>query len=90
MTTLTHDEDRRAAAADAHAVASDLREAYERGRRDERATRRRHPLGMTLLFAAAAVGVILLALAAVNGSFSSGGQVVDASLTAATAAHGPG
>lgn len=90
MTSLTHDEDIRAATADAHAVATDLREAYERGRRDERATRRRHPVGMTLLFAAAAVGVILLALAAVNGSFSGAGQVVDASLTAAVAARSPG
>ena len=61
----------------------DLREAYDRGRRDERAARKRHPLFMTLMFLAAAVGVALLALAAVNGSFGGGGQVVDQNLTVA-------
>ena len=78
------DEDRRAATTDAHAVAVDLREAYERGRRDERASRRRHPVGMTLTFAAAAVGVVLLVLAAVNGSFGRGGDMVDHQLAIAT------
>lgn len=77
------DDDRRAATADAHAVAVDLREAYERGRRDERASRRRHPVGMTLTFAAAAVGVVLLVLAAVNGSFGRGGDFVDQNLAIA-------
>lgn len=92
MTALRADEDlrgedlradRRAEQADAHAVAADLREAYERGRRDERASRRRHPVGMTLTFVAAAVGVVLLVLAAVNGSFSRGGGVVDDNLAVA-------
>jgi uncharacterized membrane protein YdbT with pleckstrin-like domain len=89
MTSLTREDDRHAEAADAHAVATDLREAYERGRRDERSSRRRHPVGMTLLFLAAAVGVIVLALAALNGSFGGAGQAVDASLSAA-AARAPG
>lgn len=62
---------------------ADLREAYERGRRDERAARRRHPLLMTLTFAAALVGVIMLALAAVNGSFARAGGVVDEQLSVA-------
>jgi len=78
------EEGRRAATADAHAVAVDLREAYERGRRDERASRRRHPLGMTVTFVAAAVGLILLVLAAVNGSFGRGGDMVDRQLAIAT------
>jgi hypothetical protein len=78
------DESRRTATADAHAVAVDLREAYERGRRDERASRRRHPLGMTVTFVAAAVGLVLLVLAAVNGSFGRGGDLVDQQLAIAT------
>ena len=56
---------------------ADLRDAYERGRRDERGRRRRHPIGMTLTFAAAAVGVVVLVLALVNGSFGAAGDTVD-------------
>jgi len=59
---------------------ADLREAYERGRTDERARRKRHPIGMTLTFAAAAVGVVILALALVNGSFTAAGSQVDQGL----------
>jgi len=65
------------------AVETDLRTAYERGRQDERATRRRHPVLMTLTVIAAVVGVVLLALAAYNGSFSRAGGVVDQNLTVA-------
>ena len=61
----------------------DLREAYNRGRQDERAERKRHPLMMTLMFLAAAVGVVVIALAAVNGSFGGAGEVVDQNLTTA-------
>lgn len=68
---------------------SDLREAYERGRRDERAGRRRHPFLMTITFALALVGVVLLALAAVNGSFGRGGGVVDDQLNVAADRAGP-
>jgi hypothetical protein len=62
---------------------ADLREAYERGRRDERANRKRRPLVMTMTFLLALVGVVLLALAAVTGSFSRGGGVVDRQLNVA-------
>lgn len=62
---------------------ADLREAYERGRRDERGRRKRHPVGMTFTFAAALVGVVILALALVNGSFGRAGEVVDQQLTIA-------
>jgi hypothetical protein len=62
---------------------ADVREAYERGRKDERASRKRHPILMTLTFIAAICGVALLALAAVNGSFTRGGDVADQSLQAA-------
>jgi hypothetical protein len=72
-------------ARDAHTddLKADLREAYERGRRDERAMRRRHPVLMTFLFIAAAIGAILVGLAAANGSFTRAGGVVDQNLTVA-------
>lgn len=62
---------------------ADLREAYERGRSDERASRRRHPVAMTLTVLAALVGVVLLGLAAANGSFSRAGGIVDRNLNTA-------
>ena len=80
--------DRDLAGADAIAR-DDLREAYERGRKDERASRKRHPVGMTLMAVAALVGVVLLALAAVNGSFSRAGGVVDKNLTTAVTTAEP-
>ena len=61
----------------------DLREAYDRGRRDERASRKRHPVFMTLMFLAAAVGMVFIVLAATNGSFGRAGNVVDQNLTVA-------
>ena len=73
----------RAERLDLQEVQADVREAYERGRKDERASRRRHPVVMTLTFAAAACGVALLALAAINGSFAGGGSVADQNLNAA-------
>jgi hypothetical protein len=73
----------RAEQLDAREVQADVREAYERGRKDERASRRRHPVFMTLLFVAAICGVALLALAAINGSFAGGGSVADQNLNAA-------
>jgi predicted anti-sigma-YlaC factor YlaD len=77
------------AASDAHAIGADLREAYERGRRDERASRRRHPIGMTVTFALAAIGLVLLVLAGVNGSFTTAGTVVDQNLQLAVNRAGP-
>ena len=64
--------------------AADLREAYERGRKDAQDSRRRHPIATTLTVIAAAIGIIVLALAAVNGSFSRAGTVVDNNLATAT------
>lgn len=55
-------------------------DAYERGRRDGLAYRQRHPVIMTLLFVAAAAGVILMGLAAIHGSFGRGGVVADQNL----------
>jgi hypothetical protein len=68
---------------------ADLREAYERGRADERGRRKRHPLLMTLTIALAVVGVVLLAMAAVNGSFGRAGGVVDQQLNVAADRAGP-
>lgn len=62
---------------------SDLREAYERGRSDAKKARKRHPVLMTFTIVAAIVGVVVLALAAVNGSFSTAGVVVDQNLATA-------
>jgi hypothetical protein len=62
---------------------AELREAYERGRADERAARRRHPVAMTFTFICAAVGLLLMGLAALNGSFTRAGGVVDAQLAVA-------
>ena len=70
----------RSAALDAQEVRAAIREAYERGRRDERASRRRHPIFMTFLFVAAVCGVLLVALAAATGSFTRGGAVADQNL----------
>jgi hypothetical protein len=70
----------RAEQLDVKEAQADVREAYERGRRDERASRKRHPIFMTFTFAAAICGMVLLVLAAVNGSFARGGEVADQTL----------
>jgi hypothetical protein len=61
----------------------DLREAYDRGRKDERARRKRHPVLMTFTVLAALIGLVVVVLAAVNGSFGGAGKVVDQNLTVA-------
>jgi hypothetical protein len=65
-----------------------VRQAYDRGRRDERA---RHPnrrgspfIGLIVLLAAAA-GVLILYLAYQQGGFANGGRVVDQNLANTTA-----
>jgi len=62
---------------------ADLREAYERGRRDERAARKRHPLMVTVTCLFALVGLVLLAMAAAQGSFMRAGGLVDRQLSVA-------
>jgi hypothetical protein len=61
----------------------DLKTAYEEGRRDERAKRKRHPVLMTILFLLALAGAILLVLALVNGSFRDAGAMADSNLAVA-------
>lgn len=77
------DDARTAELGDTSDLRADLREAYEHGRRDERARRKRHPLGMTLTFAFALVGLAILVLAMMNGSFGRAGDVVDHGLSIA-------
>ena len=59
---------------------SELLDAYRRGRRDGRIVNRRSPLVTLSLVAIAAVGAVILFYAAREGSFTGGGQVVDAKL----------
>lgn len=62
---------------------ADLKEAYERGRKDERASRRHHPVLVGLTVVAALAGVIIMGLAALNGSFAVAGAAIDQNLHAA-------
>jgi hypothetical protein len=73
-----HDHHHAAAHSDA-----ELRAAYDRGRRDERARHRRSPLMALTVGSAALVGGAVLALAALEGSFQNGGAVVDTQVSKA-------
>jgi hypothetical protein len=64
-------------------TAADVRSGYQRGRRDALRGRKRHPVGMSLLFLAAAAGVGILAYAAYSGSFGRGGERLDRDLAVA-------
>lgn len=66
-----------------------VKAAYERGRRDERAARRRSPLLALAVVTAALVGGASLVLAAKEGSFREGGAVMDATVTTAAREAGP-
>lgn len=61
----------------------DVRVAYKRGARDALRARKRHPVGMTFLFLAAAVGVAVAAYAIFSGSFGGGGERLDQDLAVA-------
>lgn len=61
----------------------DLRVAYERGRRDERKARKRHPILMSVTLAVALVGGAVLVLAAREGSFAGGGARFDEGVSVA-------
>ena len=64
---------------DGHGVLTeaDVNRAYERGRREERARRRGHPVLSLIVFAVAVMGAGMVFLAAREGSFTRGGQVLD-------------
>jgi hypothetical protein len=67
-----------------HADAAELDAAYQRGRRDERSARRRSPLVSLVIGVVAVIGAGTLLLAAREGSFAGGGQLVDHQLQIAT------
>ena len=56
---------------------AEVRDAYERGRKEERARRKRHPILGLIVFVLALVGGIMLFLAIRDGSFTAGGQAAD-------------
>ncbi len=70
---------------------ADMRRAYDHGRLDERSRRRGRGFGLLgfLLVLVAALGVILIASAIREGSFSAGGAVVDNRLDQATSGVAP-
>jgi hypothetical protein len=70
---------------DARAEAKAAKDAYERGRRDERTRHRSSPLLGFLLLIVAVIGGGMIYLAAREGSFAGGGQVVDKAVSQAVA-----
>ncbi len=62
---------------------AELRAAYERGRKEERARHRRSPLLAMALVAVALIGGTSLVLAAKEGSFREGGAMMDAGVSTA-------
>jgi hypothetical protein len=68
---------------------AEVRDAYKRGRKDERARHKSHPILTLIIFLVALVGGVMLFLAAREGSFSRAGQVADQQLAVA-ATEGPG
>lgn len=66
------------------ATAEDLRKAYERGRREERARHTGHPVITLAVFVVALMGAGMVYLAAREGSFSDAGRIVDHKIAAAT------
>jgi hypothetical protein len=68
---------------------ADLRAAYNRGRIDERRSRRNHPIIALVVVVLALIGAWLLFLAAREGSFSSAGQVADQRISTVSQEAGP-
>ncbi len=66
------------------AADAEIRKAYERGRRDERSRHKSHPFLAMIVFMVALAGAGMMYLAAREGSFSRGGEVVDLKLASAT------
>ena len=71
--------------ADPGVLRAEMRDAYDKGRRDERKRHRSSPLLNLGLLAVAAVGAMMLFYAAREGSFSGAGSVVDTKLSHAAA-----
>jgi hypothetical protein len=71
------------------ASAETVRDAYARGRRDERARHRRSPLMIMAFSMAALVGCAMLVTSAFRGSFEGGGQLLDHQIVTAAEEAGP-
>jgi hypothetical protein len=65
-----------------------VREAYERGRKDERGRRRDSPLLVCLVVLLALAGGVSLTTAATHGSFAEGGAAIDRALGRSPSALG--
>ena len=65
------------------------KEGYDRGRRDERARRRRSPLLVLAMVLVAIIGGVSLVLAVREGSFREGGAMMDAGVSKAARETGP-
>ena len=69
---------------EAEATRAEVDAAYDKGRRDERARHRSHPILGLLVAIVALVGGAMLFLAVREGSFTEGGRVMDAQIAAAS------
>jgi hypothetical protein len=81
-----------AGAPDRRLAKAELNEARDRGRRDERLSRRATPLGLllrVLLLALATTAVVAIVLGVRYGSFAAAGQVVDTEIAALVQAVAP-
>ena len=72
-----------------HVDAGDIRDAYERGRREARARHKRHPVRGVVVGRAARGGGATLIMSALHGSFAGGGASLDHGLSAAVHQGGP-
>jgi hypothetical protein len=63
---------------------ADVEAAYEKGRRDERRRHHSHPILTLVVAVIALLGGTMIYLAAREGSFARGGQVMDAQLAQAS------
>jgi len=63
---------------------ADVDAAYDKGRRDERGRHRSHPVLTMVVAVIALVGGAMIYLAAREGSFARGGQVMDSQLATAS------
>lgn len=63
----------------------DVREAYKKGRQDERGRRKSHPFLALIIFALAVVGGVMLFLVLREGSFAGAGKVADQQVAVAKA-----
>jgi hypothetical protein len=68
---------------DEETTRADMERAYEKGVTDERRRHHSHPILGALMLVAAIIGVGMIYLAAHEGSFTRGGQVVDQKLASA-------